>query len=151
MRRELKKRGPVPSFQIKAEIQADLTSASIDVSQLAIHLDKNHVSISLRYFKKSCECFSKWQRDELKKFSATIDKLSGFNASQLMRYLPLCDIHKGPPAEGRFAMPDGISPDQVFHEIKVDPSNKLRVHGFFAESVFFLVWLDREHACFPER
>ncbi|MFJ5487377.1 hypothetical protein ACIKTA_07040, partial [Hansschlegelia beijingensis] len=31
-------------------------------------------------------------------------------------------------------------------EIKVDPSNKLRIHGLFVDSVFFLVWLDREHA-----
>lgn len=135
--------------QIKVET-TDPSKIVIDANKLESHFTDDNVSISLRYYKKSCECFSDWKKDELKKFSATIDKLSKYSISQLKGHKPLCDSHKGPPAEGRFSVPDKISPDQLFHEIKVDPSNKLRVHGFFSGPVFFLVWLDREHACFPE-
>jgi hypothetical protein len=35
-----------------------------------------------------------------------------------------------------------------FFELRVN-QEKLRVHGFQSQSVFFLVALDREHAAFP--
>ena len=37
-----------------------------------------------------------------------------------------------------FRRPNGISEDIQFHELKVDASNKARIHGFFVGSVFFL-------------
>jgi hypothetical protein len=86
----------------------------------------------------------------MKKFSATIDKLRNYTPGLLRSTFSLCVIHRGDPAEGRFSLPLGISPEIPLHEIKIDPSNKLRMHGFFSDSVFFLLWLDREHACFPE-
>lgn len=117
-------------------------------SALSAHLDQKHVSISLRYFQKSCECFSEWEKPELKKFSSTLEKIRNYNAAQLMATYSLCSMHKGPPNESRFSIPNDLSRDVPLHEIKVDPSNKLRVHGFFAGPVFFLIWLDRKHACF---
>jgi hypothetical protein len=78
-----------------------------------------------------------------------IEKISGYGAELLQSTYALCVAHKGPPGAGRFQRPGNISEDILFHEIKVDPSNKARIHGFFAGSVFFLVWLDRSHDCFP--
>ncbi|EAQ35993.1 hypothetical protein NB311A_01435 [Nitrobacter sp. Nb-311A] len=122
----------------------------ISESDLAKHFVKQSVSISLKYYLRSCECFSEWQKGDLKKFSSAIDKIRGYDADQLQRTQSLCGIHKGEPKYARFRRPETISDDIVFHEIKIDPSNKARAHGFFVEGVFFLVWLDRNHECFEE-
>lgn len=114
------------------------------------HFPNDSVSISLKYYRVTCECFSAWQKNELKKFSTTIDKINGYSPQLLQGNPNLCKYHKGPPSQERFCRPDAISDDIGFFEIKVDPSNKARIHGFFVGSVFFLVWLDREHACFPD-
>ncbi|WP_366653604.1 hypothetical protein [Fodinicurvata sp. EGI_FJ10296] len=136
----------------KAPIFGPETSESADdivePDALYQHLRNRGVSVSLRYFQSSCECFSKWQNKELKKFSGTLEKIRGYNANLLKQKKSLCDSHKGDPDEGRFSRPEEISPDMTLYEIKVDPSNKLRMHGFFVDDVFFLIWLDREHKCF---
>jgi hypothetical protein len=106
------------------------------------------VSVNLRYYMHRCECFSDWQNRELKKFSNTLEKIRGYTSATLKVNSSLCTIHKGKPKGGKFSRPASISEDIPFHEIKVDPSNKLRIHGFFAGDVFFLVWLDRDHQCF---
>lgn len=123
---------------------------SISIEDLTQHFQQDSVSISLKYFQKSCECFSKWGNAELKKFSSTIEKIRGYAPDQLKANKSLCDMHKGAPSKDRFKRPQEISEDIKFYEIKVDPSNKARVHGFFVETVFFLVWLDRKHGCFPQ-
>jgi hypothetical protein len=123
---------------------------SVSTDELSRHFSDHSVSISLKYYSKSCECFSLWQPRDLKKFSATIEKISGYTPELLKSTYSLCVAHKGEPNARRFSRPSGISEDVAFHEIKVDPSNKARIHGFFAGSVFFLVWLDRAHECFPQ-
>jgi hypothetical protein len=90
-----------------------------------------------------------WEKRELKKFSGCLEKLSGYSKQSLKANANLCVMHKGPPGRERFSRPAHIGEDIQFWEIKVDPSNKLRMHGLFVEDVFFLVWLDREHMCFP--
>jgi hypothetical protein len=60
----------------------------------------------------------------------------------------LCHSHRGPPKAKRFTRPDDISEDVLFYGLRV--TDKARVHGFFVDSVFFLVWLDRKHECFPD-
>jgi hypothetical protein len=122
----------------------------ISDDDLAGHFVKESVSISLKYYLSSCECFSDWQARELKKFTGTIEKISGYDVDQLQRTKSLCDSHKGPPSYARFRRPDSVSDDVLFYEIKVDPSNKARIHGFFVRGVFFLVWLDRKHQCFEQ-
>lgn len=146
MPKESKKAGGPPEFGPETKQVPD---QDISVDKLASHLSEG-VSVSLRYYASNCECFSKWQGPELKKFSGALSKLAGYSADHLKGYKPLCVPHKGGPSEGRFRRPDAISEDLPFWEIKVDPSNKARVHGFFVENVFFLVWLDRKHACFKQ-
>lgn len=108
------------------------------------------VSISLKYYREETECFSKWTSAELKKFSGMLKKVAGRNAKELQGFKPLCEPHKRAPAESRFKRHEKLSEELALFELKVDPSNKARVHGVFMESVFFLVWLDRNHAVFPE-
>lgn len=114
------------------------------------HFRAESVSISLKYYMAKCECFSQWEKNDLKKFSQLIVKIKGYAVNQLQSS-SLCEKHKGPPKRDRFRRPEEISGDLAFFELRVDPSNKVRVHGFFIDGVFFLVWLDRGHECFPER
>lgn len=107
------------------------------------------MSISLRYFQNQCECFSVWQPKELSRFSDAINKIRGYTPEMLKGKKNLCEPHKGEPRRARFSRPDDLAEDLRFFEIKVDQSNKLRIHGPFVGDVFFLVWLDREHECFP--
>ncbi|HEY5064328.1 MAG TPA: hypothetical protein VIJ04_05785 [Xanthobacteraceae bacterium] len=147
MPQELEKVG---SKLTEAEIAAPIdTIPAVSTDILSRHFNAQSVSISLKYYMKSCECFSEWQNRDLKKFSSIIEKIGGYTPELLQGTYNLCVAHKGPPAAPRFRRPDNISEDILFHELKVDSSNKARIHGFFAGSVFFLVWLDRSHACFP--
>ena len=123
---------------------------AVSDDDLTKHFAKGSVSVSLKYYMSSCECFSAWQSRDLKKFSGTIEKISGYAVDLLHRTKSLCDSHKGPSKARRFRRPEAISDDIMFWELKVDPSNKARVHGFFVGSVFFLVWLDRNHECFKQ-
>lgn len=140
--------GPTEPLIVEAD-DVDALELNVSGDDLSTHFTEESVSISLKYFMKSCECFSEWQQKELKKFSATLEKISGYSAELLRKAKPLCDSHKGGPSENRFKRPSSLSDDLLFYELKIDPSNKARVHGFFVGSVFFLVWLDRKHACFP--
>lgn len=136
------------SFSIKLEASSKPTAIDIEKEKLAS--DEEGVSVSLKYFRKQTECFSEWQPDELKKFSAMLGMVGQLSASKLKAHKPYCEVHKRPPAEDRFTRPDKLSEDLTFFELKVDKSNAARVHGVFVGSVFFLVWLDRLHKVYPE-
>lgn len=56
--------------------------------------------------------------------------------------------HKGATGAG-FSLPSTLSKDLPLYELRVD--GKARVHGVFQEDMFFLVWLDRNHAVYPEK
>jgi hypothetical protein len=140
-------RGKPDKFLIKEDKPKP---TAIDLERDKLGSATEGVSVSLKYYRPQTECFSQWAADELKKFSGTLSKISQLEASKLMGYKPLCEAHKRAPAEDRFARPERLSEDLKFYEIKVDPSNAARVHGVFVGSVFFLVWLDRLHAVFPE-
>lgn len=129
----------------------------VDTKLSPIDLEKNKlasreegVSISLKYYRQETECFSQWGAGDLKKFSSTVGKIKQLTAEKLKGYKPLCEPHKNDPAEKRFSRPSALSEDLSFFEIKVDPSNAARIHGVFVGSVFFLVWLDKDHAVYPE-
>ncbi|MBS4050777.1 MAG: hypothetical protein KGZ69_06200 [Methylomonas sp.] len=112
------------------------------------HEEVENVSINLYYYHVNCECFSAWNGRELKKFSKAIEKVRCYKPNTLKVTGSLCEMHKNKPKKPRFVRPDGVSKDVPFYEIKVDQSNKCRIHGFFVGSVFYLVWLDRSHECF---
>jgi hypothetical protein len=147
MAKKSEKHGRSDRFKIKEE---EVKITPLDFEKGKLESAPEGVSISLKYYREETECFSAWQSGEMKKFSATIKKISSIPASQLKGYKPLCVPHKNSPAEARFVPHDKLSEDLSFFELKVDPSNKARAHGVFVGSVFFLVWLDRLHAVYPE-
>jgi len=137
-------------------IPPEIDSAADDESRqvtlnadLVPHFSGDKISVSLKYFVSSCECFSKWKPKELKALTALVDKLSDRTPEQVASNTKLCHGHNGPPERKRFKRPLDVSPDLRFYGLAV--IEKARVHGFFAGSVFFLVWLDRKHECFASK
>jgi hypothetical protein len=120
---------------------------------LLSHFPASGVSISLRYYQQRAECWSDWQQRDLKGFSKIIDLLRQQTVKELQGRgeggTPACKDHKAPCKVAGFVRPKDVSEDMQFYEIHVH--GKARLHGFFVESVFFLVWLDRSHRAFPQR
>lgn len=128
------------SFQIDPGVADDAPIVE------AMPHDDGLVSVNLKYFQKSCECFSKWQKDELKAFSGWIEKISLRTEEQIKSTTKTCHHHEGTNRKGRFSIPDAVSPEVSLYGL--DVGSKARVHGFFASNNFFLLWLDRQHDCF---
>ena len=129
----------------------DSSPRALDLSRalqsLTEHFVDDKISISLKYFRRSCECFSEWKKDDLKGLSGVIDKFKERTGAQVRSTTQTCHAHLGDPKRDRFRRPENISEDIKFYEI--DVTAKARLHGFFVDPVFFLVWLDRKHECFP--
>lgn len=78
-----------------------------------------------------------------------IDKVQGLTPNQIRSDPGLIwKKHLGAVARG-FARPAALSKEIEMCELRVD--SKARVHGAIFDGVFYLVWLDRLHAVFPEK
>lgn len=100
---------------------------------------KQPASVNLRYFQRSNECFSKWQPNELRAFSGFVEKMATKTESQVTSVTQTCHSHKGATAK---KLPSAVSKDVRMYSLDVGP--KGRVHGFFSQGNFFLVWIDRD-------
>ncbi|WP_156629631.1 hypothetical protein [Methylobacterium sp. Leaf85] len=108
------------------------------------------VTISMQYWHSGSECISEWQRPELKKLAKLINKVQGFTEASLKADPGLgWKLHSGPAKGGGFSRPTYLSKDIELSELRVD--GKSRVHGALIDDIFFLVWLDRGHAVFPQK
>ncbi len=118
---------------------------------LAPHFKEQNVSISLKYYQKKPECWSDWDSKDLKGFTKIIELLRQQSGPQLRGKgaagSPVCKSHNGHPKGTGFNRPTDVSDDIQFYEFYV--TSKARMHGFFVDPVFFLVWLDRNHKAFP--
>lgn len=116
--------------------------------------------VSLKYFRDGFECFSHWEKEELRQFSSFLEHLRGHTWQQViatggkegkrgLAYTPYDVAHVDKAIREHF---DGvrkhISDDISFFELRVN-QGKLRVHGFRSNAAFFLVLLDREHRVWP--
>lgn len=96
--------------------------------------------VNFRYFQQQHECLSDWQRGEVKHLATWISKQAKRTVSQIQSNTDTCHAHRGPQA----ALPDEISEDVRLYGL--DVTSAARVHGFFNQNTFFLVWLDRTHS-----
>jgi hypothetical protein len=99
---------------------------------------KQPASVNLRYFHRSNECFSKWQKKELIAFSGFVEKMATKTASQVTSVTQTCHSHMGTTNK---RLPVTVSKDVRMYSLDVGP--KGRVHGFFSQGTFFMVWIDR--------
>lgn len=133
-------------IQINPEIDSSKLDEPLVLDQgLLDHFKDDKLSVSLKYYKKSCECFQVWKKQELKGFSNLVEKLGNSTISQVKPNTKLCHAHLGRPAKNKFSRPDDIGEDIQFYSLRV--TDKARIHGFFVDPIFFLVWLDRNHEC----
>jgi len=104
--------------------------------------------ISLKYFDGSYECFSKWQQNDLKAFTRFISKLRDNTWQDIKRTAGLGYTEHNRQNLPRKQILTAISPETTMFELRV--TQTARVHGFRIHSVFFLVWLDRNHKIYRE-
>lgn len=104
--------------------------------------DEKNAYIALKYYDRSYECISEWNRNELKELSNKIELINKLTWSQVkansgLRYKDVTDANKLPASKNK------LSDDITFCEIRI--TEKARIFGFRSNSIFFLCWLDRNH------
>jgi len=106
------------------------------------------VSVSLRHWHSGSQCLSDWRQPELKKLRKLVEKVQSLTPAQVRNDPGLgWKPHRGPAARG-FSRRGSLSRDIDLCELRID--GKGRVHGALFDGTFFLVWLDRSHAVFPD-
>lgn len=133
---------------------------SLSNTMSGVSSDNDSPFVVLKYFRHTFECFSAWEKDELKSFSDFITSLRQRTWRQVLEtsgkgenkaglaYTPydVSKVKNG--AEDHLKeVRKQIGDDITFFELRVN--QKMRVHGFRAKAAFFLVLLDREHRVFP--
>ena len=120
--------------------------------------DDVYAHVGLKYYNPSVECFSEWDKSELRGFSGFIQQVNGRTWAMIYKsagrardklgnglaYTP----HKKPEKlPGYKELIGQINEDITFFELRV--TGEARVHGFRALSTFFLVCLDKDHRFHP--
>lgn len=156
---------PKDKIQKQAQSTGKLSSIEEKVFSLANTFsggssDNDNPFVTLKYFKDSFECFSAWDKDDLKSFSGFVSDLRNRTWRQVLEtsgkgenktglgYTPYQISQTKNGAEDHLkGVQKSIGEDITFFELRV--TQKLRVHGFRAKAAFFLVLLDRGHKVFP--
>lgn len=130
-----------------------------DASEAHSVLQKNPYVV-LKYYQNDWQCFSDWEKSELRELSGFIDKLAKHNWQQVyasgskipkhgLAYTKYDISGAGAGAQSHLKRVRSLISEEIdFFELRVN-QKKLRVHGFQSQSAFFLVLLDREHAVLP--
>jgi hypothetical protein len=128
-----------------------LSELELKIHGLHLKRSEQNAHVNLKYIQTDFQCFSEWGCDELRAFSAFINKLTqqtwdrifqtggklGRKGGLGMTPLPKDKYPARPVLEK-------ISPDLGFFELRV--TQKARVHGFRSANAFFLVVLDKDHS-----
>jgi hypothetical protein len=130
--------------------------AEIEATILGIHKkDPERPYVALKYFQPGYQCFSDWDKSELKAFSSFVEKLRSTDWDTIFKTGGKLgsktglgfSLHKNRSKLPKCKSLDAISPEIKFCEMRV--SQGIRVHGFRIKSAFFLVWLDKNHEICP--
>lgn len=116
---------------------------------------KNSPYISLKYYQPTYQCFSVWNQEQLKQFSAFVEKMRKTEWPAIYKTGGSVGnktglgytVHKNKGILPDRSILDKISPEITFFELRV--TQEARVHGFRVQSAFFLVWLDKDHEIYP--
>lgn len=110
------------------------------------------VFTSLRFVQSEYQCFNEWTKQEMKDFWSFNNSLH--EKTWLLVYRSATKKKKDKSGLGytvmnldKYPNPEfkkQLSPDITIFELRVN--KKIRVHGFRNESVFYICWLDRDHA-----
>lgn len=112
--------------------------------------DSANIFVSIRYIDHTYQCFSEWSKEEMKGWWNFIEKIHNFTWSLLYT-----SASKGEGKTG-FAYTlipysqyknSSLSPDINMFELRL--GDKPRVHGFRNNSIFYIIYLDRNHDITP--
>jgi len=117
--------------------------------------DTERPYVNLKYYYPKHQCFSQWEKEQLKAFSDFCKKLSEAKWTDIYKTSGSAGNKKGfgyTKHKDVSSLPENpdltkISPDLTWFELRV--TEESRVHGFRAKDAFFLVFLDRGHDIYP--
>ena len=136
MERKLAKSNPKsPRYQINVEA---LPSSGNGTK------NEENLSISLKHYQPSHECFSSWTSADLKKFSSTVRQLQGLSRKDL-NSLNICSKLSN-QGGWKLNKPKGVDRELAIFELRIAKGASARAFGVMIASVFYLIWLDRTHS-----
>jgi len=108
-----------------------------------------YIFLSLRFVQHRYQCFSDWSKTEMNSFWDFNSRIHDYTWQQLYQMggkqqktgfgYTAINRHQLPQSE----LVDVLSADVNFFELRVN--QKIRVHGFRYQSVFYLCFLDKNH------
>jgi hypothetical protein len=115
------------------------------------------VSFSFKYL-RSTEKFD-WKGRESRYCEQVIERLTGLsslklsefrnNRSEALRAHPI-DWTEARVSESSFGIPNGDEYDEAAYQFVVSEHEHGRVHGFLIDTIFYVVWMDPEHALYQK-
>lgn len=146
--------GNIPKDASKKNNNIYLLPKDLKIHGLEEKKDSEMTScVNLKYYNHSHECFSCWTKEELVKFSEFTSILTQQTWAEIYRSGGKSKVglgytvHKNKDVLPNKGKVPKISEDITLFELRT--GDKARVHGFRSKSVFFLVWLDRNHQIYP--
>jgi len=108
------------------------------------------VFVSLRYLQDDFQCFSSWDRSEMKCFWDFNRKVHDYTWQNILEQGGKAGNKVG---FGYTIIPRELYPNQEFLQsispdaniFEMRASQVIRLHGFRVRSVFYVCWLDRNH------
>lgn len=113
--------------------------------------------IMLKYFQRKFQCFSEWEKEELKEFTLFNEKLNSVNWQSIYNSASKTKgekkgfgytVHINKNHLPNQEVINTLSEDLTLFELRVN--KKMRVHGFRSKAAFCLLWLDREHIIYKD-
>ena len=113
-------------------------------------LNRNPIAFSFKYLHSSGKfCVEECSREFLVGLLQEIKRLSTLSVADFCdydneRHSHHIDFQRTSEPNGFTDLGEQIEPD-AFWQFAVKPKSLWRVHGFFIESTFYVVWLDEHH------
>jgi len=114
--------------------------------------DDEHPSFRFTYTDKNRWLLSDWTSSEINDLIEGLKKIEKYTWTQIKSHgskkrgdsvgtgYKLIDNHP--------SLPDNIPEDQRLSEMRID--DKKRIFGFRVQSIYYIVWFDRNHSVLPE-
>ena len=122
------------------------------VAKLTGSTDEEHPSFRFTYADKNRWLLSDWTSSEINDLIAGLQKIEKYTWAQIKGH--------GSKKRGESVgtgyklisshplMPDNIPEDAKLSEMRID--EKKRIFGFRVDSVYYIIWFDRDHSVCPE-
>ena len=116
---------------------------SIDDSPL--HFSFKHIDLDSNTKFKFCDCPTEF----LYAFFSEIKRMSSWSVAEFCefdqgRHSHFINFDETTEPDGFPSLGEQLDPE-VFWQFSIDHKKPWRVHGFFLDSTFFIVWLDPQH------